>query len=44
MVYSIVFMVANTFLYVALAAEYFAMNNIAYSAANVTAAIIYACK
>jgi len=44
MVFVIVFIVANTVLYIVNAAQYFAMNDTTNGAGNIVGAIIYLCK
>ena len=44
MVYVIVFMIANTILYILYAAEYFSVNNAVNGTGNIIAALIYLCK
>jgi hypothetical protein len=44
MVYVIIFMVANTILYIIYAAQYFSANDAANGAGNIIGALIYLCK
>jgi hypothetical protein len=44
MVYVIVFLVANTVLYIFYAAQYFGMEDSTNGAGNIVAAVIYLCK
>ena len=44
MVYTIVFLIANTVLYIVYAAQFFAINDTANGAGNIVAALIYLCK